>query len=140
MAYNYRRAEKAWLEWKQKEEEQLRLLGMDEDMIQNLHTYDWEQFKKERNFYRWNVSMDKLALCEVEDPKERIDNLDDLLDCIENTKLWAALRTVDLVTMRALVLHIKGYSYKQIAEMYGLQEMAVINRISRLRKKLKKFL
>lgn len=140
MAYNYRKAELKWLEWKQEEEEQLRSLGMDEDMIQRLHTYDWEQFKQERNFYRWNASVDKLDLWEVEDPKARMENFSDLLDCIENTRLWAALRTVDPLTLRVLASYIKGYSCKQIAKMYGLQEMAVINRISRLRKKLKKIL
>ena len=40
MAYNKARAEKEWLEWKNKEETQLRELGVDEDTIQFLHTYD----------------------------------------------------------------------------------------------------
>ena len=43
MAYNKARAEKEWLEWKNKEETQLRELGVDEDTIQFLHTYDWER-------------------------------------------------------------------------------------------------
>ena len=47
MAYNKARAEKEWLEWKNKEETQLRELGVDEDTIQFLHTYDWEMFKAE---------------------------------------------------------------------------------------------
>ena len=41
MAYNKARAEKEWLEWKNKEETQLRELCVDEYTIQFLHTYDW---------------------------------------------------------------------------------------------------
>ena len=50
MAYNKARAEKAWLKWKAKEEKHLRELGVNEDTIQRLHTYDWEMFKAERNY------------------------------------------------------------------------------------------
>lgn len=44
MAYNHRKAEIEWLNWKEKEEKQMRELGVDEDTIQRLHTYDWQQF------------------------------------------------------------------------------------------------
>lgn len=50
MAYNKARAEMEWLKWKNKEENQLRELGVDEDTIQRLHTYDWDAFKSERNY------------------------------------------------------------------------------------------
>ena len=42
MSYNKARAEKKWLKWKETEEKQLRELGVDEEIIQRLHTYDWE--------------------------------------------------------------------------------------------------
>ena len=45
MAYNHRKEEKKWIFWKTQEEKQLRELGVDEDVIQRLHTYDWQQFK-----------------------------------------------------------------------------------------------
>ena len=32
--------------------DQLRELGVDEDVIQRLHTYDWQQFKADRNFMK----------------------------------------------------------------------------------------
>lgn len=51
MSYNKARAEKEWLKWKEAEEKKLRELGVDEDTIQRLHTYDWEEFKKERRFW-----------------------------------------------------------------------------------------
>ena len=44
MAYNKAKAEKEWLRWKEVEEKKLRELGVDEETIQRLHTYDWAQF------------------------------------------------------------------------------------------------
>lgn len=40
MSYNKARAEKEWFRWKNAEEQQLRELGVDEEIIQRLHTYD----------------------------------------------------------------------------------------------------
>ena len=40
MAYNKAKAEKEWLRWKEVEEKKLRELGVDEETIQRLHTYD----------------------------------------------------------------------------------------------------
>ena len=50
MAYNHRKAEIEWLNWKEKEEKQMRELGMEEETIQRLHSYAWPQFKAERTF------------------------------------------------------------------------------------------
>ena len=51
MSYNKARAERKWLKWKETEEKQLRELGVDEEIIQRLHVYDWEVFKSDRRFY-----------------------------------------------------------------------------------------
>ena len=50
MPYNKARAEKEWLAWKTKEEAKLRELGVDEETIQRLHTYDWVEFNRERRY------------------------------------------------------------------------------------------
>ena len=50
MAYNKARAEKKWLKWKEAEEKKLRELGVDEETIQRLHTYDWAEFNRERRY------------------------------------------------------------------------------------------
>lgn len=41
MAYNKVKAEREWLHWKESEEKKLRKLGVDEETIQHLYTYDW---------------------------------------------------------------------------------------------------
>ena len=53
MSYNKALAEKQWSAWKEAEEKKLRKLGVDEDTIQRLHTYDWEEFKRERRYQEW---------------------------------------------------------------------------------------
>ena len=50
MAYNKARAEKKWLKWKEAEEKKLRELGVDEETIQRLHTYDWAEFNRGRRY------------------------------------------------------------------------------------------
>lgn len=139
MAYNHRKAELQWLAWKQQEEKQLRALGMDEDAIQSLRTYDREQFNRERRYLRrWAEVPDT-----VEDFAQKSDESipqtpDQLLDNIENEQLLATLQAADRQTLGMLLLRMQGYSSREIAQRYGLQEMAVIKRIARLRKKIKK--
>ena len=55
MAYNKAKAEREWLRWKEAEEKKLGELGVDEDTIQRLHTYDWEQFNKKRQYRQRQV-------------------------------------------------------------------------------------
>lgn len=59
MGYNHRKAELEWINWKEKEEKQLRELGVSEDVIQRLHTYDWQQFKADRSFYERQPDYDE---------------------------------------------------------------------------------
>ena len=44
MAYNKASEERKWRLWKEAEEKQLRELGVSEDRIAQLRTYDWEVF------------------------------------------------------------------------------------------------
>lgn len=56
MAYSKAREEYKWKQWKKKEEEQLRTLGMDEETIQKLRSSDWKDFKAERCYQEHRVS------------------------------------------------------------------------------------
>ena len=46
MSYNKARAEKKWYKWKEAEEKKLRELGVDEETVQRLHTYDGAEFNR----------------------------------------------------------------------------------------------
>ena len=139
MAYNHRKAEVEWLNWKEKEEKQMRELGMDEDTIQRLHTYDWQQFKAERNFYEWQSFTDEDVEEIPETAARELKNIDDLLNSIENQKVFEVLKKVDKLTLKILLMRMEGYSDSEIAHAVGLDKYAVSMRIYRLRKKLKKY-
>ena len=139
MSYNKARAEKEWLKWKETEEKNLRELGVDEDTIQRLHTYDWEQFKSERRFLErwkeWSSKVEWISANDVELPSETADNL---LDSIENIQIFQALRSVDKSTVQIILLKLEGYSSKEIAQVTGLSQTAVNYRMWYLREKIKK--
>lgn len=120
MAYNHRKAEIEWLNWKEKEEKQMRELGMDEDTIQRLHTYDWQQFKAERNFYEWQSFTDEDVEEIPETAARELKNIDDLLNSIENQKVFEVLKKVDKLTLKILLMRMEGYSDSEIAHAVGL--------------------
>lgn len=72
MAYNKAKAERQWFRWKEAEEKELRKLGVDEDTIQRLHTYDWAQFNKERQYLQrqveWSPFVDLISAQAIELP------------------------------------------------------------------------
>ena len=139
MAYNHRKAEIEWLNWKEKEEKQMRELGVDEDTIQRLHTYDWQQFKAERNFYEWQSDMSDTLEWEPQPDTYELRNVENLLNSIENQKVFEVLKKVDKLTLKILLMRMEGYSDSEIAHAVGLDKYAVSMRIYRLRKKLKKY-
>ena len=139
MAYNHRKAELEWLSWKEKEEKQLRELGVDEDTIQRLHTYDWRQFNKERQYQqRWQDESGQIE--KQNEQGVSVYTAETLLDEIENTQLWEVLKKTDKLTLEMLVMRMQGFSGREISLSTGVPELAINNRIARLRKKLKKFL
>ena len=137
MAYNHRKAELEWLRWKELEEKQLRELGVDEDAIQRLHTYDWKQFNKERQYQqRWR---DKPGMIEKQyEQGISVYTVEMLLDEIENMQLWEVLKKTDKLTLEMLVMRMQGFSGRDISRSTGVPELAINNRIARLRKKLRK--
>ena len=138
MSYNKARAEKEWLKWKEAEEKKLRELGVAEDTIQQLHTYDWSQFKSERRFLErweeWSPYVEWIAAKDVGLPSETTDNL---LDSIEDSQLFHALQSADKSTLQIILLKLEGYSSREIADQIGLSENAVNLRLFKLKKKLR---
>lgn len=136
MAYNKAKAERQWLRWKEAEEKELRKLGVDEDAIQRLHTYDWAQFNKERQYLQrqveWSPFVDLISSQDIELP---VEDTQALLDSIENAKLLRILSKEDKLTLQIILYKLQGYTSIEIAEKTGLTETAVRQRISRLKKK-----
>ena len=140
MGYNKAKAEKKWKEWKNKEENLLRKLGMNEDKIDELYNYDKELFNSERSFLRRTIIdsdfIEYLSTSKIELP---IDNMDDLLNQIDREGLYQAMRKINEQTLKIIYLKIIGYSVKEIAQMMGISDYTVRYRLRKVRKKLKKF-
>ena len=135
MAYNKARAEKKWLKWKEAEEKKLRELGVDEETIQRLHTYDWAEFNRERRYLQrqveWSPYVDLVSAQDLELPVEDVESL---MDSIEDMELLRILSKEDKLTIQIAFLKMSGYIGYEIAEKTGLTQKAVNLRMVRLRK------
>ena len=136
MAYNKAKAEREWLRWKEAEEKKLRELGVDEETIQRLHTYDWAQFNKERQYLQrqveWSPYVDLVSAQDLELP---VEDTESLLESIEDMNLLRLLSKEDKLTLEIILYKLQRYTSIEIAEKTGLTETAVRQRISRLKKK-----
>ena len=139
MSYNKASAEKQWRAWKEAEEKQLRTLGVEEDTIQRLRTYDWEGFKRERRRQEWiDKGMPGLAPVYSSSCTEvPVTSVESLLDSIENPELFDILNSTDKQTLEILLMKMEGYSSHEIAQRIGISTKAVDLRMVRLRKKIK---
>jgi len=140
MGYNKAKAEKKWKEWKNKEENLLRKLGMNEDKIDELYNYDKELFNSERSFLRrMIIDSDFIEYQSTSKIELPIDNMDDLLNQIDREELYQAMRKINEQTLKIIYLKIVGYSVKEIAQMMGISDYTVRYRLRTVRKKLKNF-
>ena len=140
MAYNKAKAEREWLRWKEAEEKKLRELGVDEETIQRLHTYDWAQFNKERQYPQRQVDwLPYVEWSTAQDLERPVEDTESLLDSIEDMELLRILSKEDKLTIQIAFLKMSGFNGYEIADRTGLTQKAVNLRMVRLRKKLKKF-
>lgn len=79
-------------------------LGVDEETIQRLHTYDWAQFNKERQYLQrqveWSPYVDLVSAQDLELPVEDIESL---LDSIEDVELLRILSNEDKHTLEIIL-------------------------------------
>ena len=138
MAYNKARAEKEWLEWKSDEETKLRKLGVDEDTIQRLHTYDWETFKADRKYQERNMGSDMIADEPDGESFPILRSVSQLLNEIDDERLYSILNETDDITLKILLMRMDGYESEEIAHKLDLSVTAVDSRVWRLKKKIEK--
>lgn len=132
---------KEWLKWKENEEQKLRALDVDEEIIERLHRADWEQFKADRRYYERLREVDTYIDQQAADkPVSEIRSVQNLLDEIENERLYQILISVDKLTLEIVIYKMAGYSPHEIAGVLQLTDKAVYRRLDRLKEKLKKLL
>ena len=108
MSFNYGREEKKWRLWKEAEEKQLRGLGVDEDTIEKLHTYDWAVFNSDRRYYRRLKEAGTYLEEFAEDAAQpEVRTVEDFLNSIENQKLYQVLIKVDRLTLQIAVMKMQ---------------------------------
>ena len=139
MTFNYNKEKKAWNEWKSNEEKQLRDLGVKEDVIQKLHSYDKEMFNAERTFkLRQQVTDEKYFIKQPAYDQKDVDTLASLLNQIENEVLYEMIKKTDPITFAIMDLKLQGYSVKEISEILDLSIFAIYKRIRKFREKFLK--
>ena len=133
------RAQMAALERERRKD--LRECGVDEETIEEIRTFDREEFNSDRRFYtRLNDVGEYIAETAMQEPLMEVNTVWDMLNEIEDENLYRALLTVDKRTLQIVLLKMQGYSLKEIAPMVDLSAGAVYARLDHLRKKLRKLL
>ena len=116
-------------------------MGVDEDTIEKLHTYDWAVFNSDRRYYRRLKEVGTYLEEFAEDAAQpEVRTVEDFLDSIENQQLYQVLIKVDRLTLQIVVMKIQGYSTHEIAPRLNITEKAIYRRLDRLKEKIKKFL
>lgn len=138
MSYNYAKELVKWIKWKEQEEQLLRSLNVEENIIKQLHEYDWEVFKADRRIRRkQNVTLDSLFYSIPYYDKKDILTVEDLSDEIENEILFHYLSQINQITLNIILMKILGYSTQEISEILKISPSKIYKRIQRLRKKLR---
>lgn len=140
MKFNYTTEKKRWEKWKREEERIMIVLGVDEDIIKELHKYDWELFKENRRYKTQEILNHSNLFVNIPyyDNKE-YSSLDDILNDIEDETLYSVLSNSDEVTLKIIHLKILGFKVKEISQLLDISDIAIYHRIQRLRKKIKNF-
>lgn len=137
MAYNKAAEERKWRQWKEKEERQLRRLGMDEDSIHKLRSDDWKEFNSERRFQDHHAALPENMDWEDPNPYQReITGIPELLDTIDDEALLQVLLDADKRTLQILLLKIMGFSTREISKKLKMPENTIYTKINRLKKRI----
>ena len=76
MAYNHGKAERRWRLWKEKEEKILRECCVDEETIEEIRTFDREEFNSDRRFYtRLNDVGEYIAEIAMQEPPMEVNTV-----------------------------------------------------------------
>ena len=139
MKFNYQ-SEKRKFErrWKQYEME-CRNAGMSEEAIAELREYDMEAFRKERIYCMHNqyINEDELELKQEDSYFET--KRYDWINHIEDEELSKAIKKMENEKIELLTQYaFEEYTQKEIAKYFGISRSSVADRISVIKKKLKK--
>lgn len=130
--FNYGQKKKKWQKKKTYEEKILRENHIDEEVIYELYQYDWQMFKKERSYQNHTCNYD-LSNYPSKESSFMYEKAQEFLDSFEDERLYHLLKN-DSLLLQILYLKEKGFLYKEIAEILGLNEHQIYYRIKKMKK------
>ena len=137
MAYNSLKSYWIWCRKKEAEEKEWRELGVDENIIEELHDFDRIAYNSDDRFYKRLYDVGDFYEEIIEDKSQReITSVEQLLDEVENPKMYKILKKTSEKTLQILLMRVRGYSVKDITEILHLSKTSVYKRIKNVREKL----
>ena len=139
MAYNSLKSYWIWRRKKEAEEKEWRELGVDENIIEELHDFDRIAYNSDDRFYKRLYDVGDFYEEIIEDKSQReITSVEQLLDEVENPAMYKILKKTSEKTLQILLMRVRGYSVKDITEILHLSKTSVYKRIKNVREKLNK--
>ncbi len=139
MAYNSLKSYWIWRRKKEAEEKAWRELGVDENIIAEIHDFDRITFNSNERFYkRLNDIGDFYEEIVEDNSQQEITSVEQLLDEVENPEMYKVLKKTSEKTLQILLMRVQGYSVKDISEILHISKMSIYKRIKTVRDKLDK--
>ncbi|MCM1060527.1 MAG: sigma-70 family RNA polymerase sigma factor, partial [Eubacterium sp.] len=126
MAYNSLKAYWIWRRKKETEEKEFRDIGVDENIIAELHDFDRIAFNSDDRYYKrlYDVG-DLYEEIIADESQQEIVSVEQLLDEVENPAMYKILKKANEKTLRILLMRVRGYSVKDISEILHISKTAV---------------
>lgn len=136
MTYNLKNEYSKWMNQKEKEEHQLRDLGVNEEIILELRIVDKNLFNSNRQFYRNESVEDEEFFSNISNDYNFKDmsKLESVLDSMENELIYEIISNTDEVTRKIVELVYQGYECTEIAEILGISKYVIYRKLRKLKK------
>ena len=139
MVYNSLKSYWIWRRKKEAEENEWRELGVDENIIEELHDFDRIAYNSDDRFYKRLYNVGDFYEEIIEDRSQReVTTIEQLLDEVESPAMYKILKKTSEKTLQILLMRVRGYSVKDITEILHLSKTSVYKRIKNVREKLNK--
>lgn len=121
------------------QEQIMRDEGISEEIIQQLYDFSFAQFKTDRNYYLHKEEY--TCITDQIDQTFDINENFNFLEQVENPELLKGLKQLSSDNYKLFYFYaVKGLSQVEIANLTNQPKQNVCNKISRIKKYLKKFL
>lgn len=127
-------AEKKFKAEKKKEERQLRKLGMEEEKIQELRTYDRAVFNSDRVYRKWNNNWD-FTYTEQIIVRNNDYCFEEILKIAKEPELIYHLSQADEILQGIITMRFNGCSNREISQELGISTNAIRKRLKVFRNK-----